>query len=388
MTWLGLMVLGVLMLVLAWLAVFGLILSRRNALVWIGSYLRSAFRPSARVEDTKHVLFCFVDHFEPQWHRPTREVEDERVRRWCTEYPAMAGQFRDADGVHPQHSFFYPEEEYREEHLNELMDMCRAGYGEVEVHLHHDQDTDVGLRQKLRSFGQILRKHGALPVKDGNATFAFIHGNWCLDNSHPEGKHCGVNNELKVLSEEGCYADFTLPAAPDPSQTSTINSIYYAEDDPLKPKSHDSGELVKVGGKPTGDLMIIQGPLLLNWHARKWGIFPRIENSDIRANQPPLPSRVDDWVRCNIHVKGRPEWIFVKIHTHGTQEPDINTLLGKPVHNMFAYLDEAYNDGEQYRLHYVTAREMYNVAKAAEAGCAGDPNDYRDYELASPHPRP
>src|SRR5262249_8637394 len=35
-------------------------------------------------------------------------------------------------------------------------------------------------------------------------------------------------------------------------------------------------------------------------------------------------------------------------------------------------------------LHYVTAREAYNVAKAAEAGCSGDPNRYRDFEVPPP----
>jgi hypothetical protein len=35
-------------------------------------------------------------------------------------------------------------------------------------------------------------------------------------------------------------------------------------------------------------------------------------------------------------------------------------------------------------LHYVTAREAYNIAKAAEAGHAGDPNDFRDFVIPPP----
>src|SRR5258707_498316 len=71
--------------------------------------------------------------------------------------------------------------------------------------------------------------------------YAFIHGNWALDNSRPDGRWCGINNELDVLRETGCFADFTLPSAPSPCQTSTINRIYYAVDDPKRPKSHDTG---------------------------------------------------------------------------------------------------------------------------------------------------
>ena len=48
---------------------------------------------------------------------------------------------------------------------------------------------------------------------------------------------------------------------------------------------------------------------------------------------------------------------------------------------MLRYLDERYNDGKKFKLHYVTAREMYNIVKAAEAGRDGSPQDYRDYIL-------
>jgi hypothetical protein len=51
---------------------------------------------------------------------------------------------------------------------------------------------------------------------------------------------------------------------------------------------------------------------------------------------------------------------------------------------MHSYLETKYNDGENYILHYVSAREMYNIAKAAETGNDGNPNEYRDFILAKP----
>ena len=62
----------------------------------------------------------------------------------------------------------------------------------------------------------------------------------------------------------------------------------------------------------------------------------------------------------------------------------MDTLLGKAVDDMYSYLEQHYNDGSRYVLHYVTAREMYNMVKAAEDGHAGNPNDYRDYILRAP----
>ena len=148
-------------------------------------------------------------------------------------------------------------------------------------------------------------------------------------------------------------------------------------------KSHNDGIDCTVGGKESGDLLLIQGPLQLNWKDRKWGVFPRIENSDIRKTQPPTSDRIKLWLKSNITVKGRPEWQFIKIHTHGTQESDMDTLLGKPVDDMFSELESKYNDGKNYVLHYVSAREMYNIVKAAEAGHSGNPNDYRDFIIKS-----
>ena len=52
----------------------------------------------------------------------------------------------------------------------------------------------------------MYREHGALPSwPDGRPAFAFIHGNWALDNSRLENvrNYCGVNDELTILRETG-----------------------------------------------------------------------------------------------------------------------------------------------------------------------------------------
>jgi len=371
------------------LGAFIFLANQRNMLQWLPAYISQAgMRKNKGNNETTHIMFCFVDHYEPQWKNPDNiELERQRVDRWFDQYPKMADKFKDADGYSPKHCFFYPEEEYREEHLAKLSDMCYRGYGEIEIHLHHENDTSENLTQSITSFAKTLHEqHGALPVcpETGQIKYAFIHGNWCLDNSHPNGEWCGVNDELIVLKNTGCYADLTFPSAPSPTQPSTINSIYYVKDDPLKPKSHDKGVDVKVGGKPWGDLMLINGPLMLNWKQRKLGFMPRVENADIRTSNPPSKERVDLWVNANVHVKGQQNWRFIKIHTHGTQDKDMDILLGKPVEDMHQYLNEMYNDGDKYKLHYVSARETYNIVKAAEAGEVGDPNHYRDYVLPKP----
>ena len=51
---------------------------------------------------------------------------------------------------------------------------------------------------------------------------------------------------------------------------------------------------------------------------------------------------------------------------------------------LHAELTTRYNDGRRWALHYVTAREMYNIAIAAMDGKTGDPGAYRDYVLPPP----
>ena len=62
---------------------------------------------------------------------------------------------------------------------------------------------------------------------------------------------------------------------------------------------------------------IVQGPLALNWMRRKWGGPRRVENSDLTEANPPRSSGLRLWMNCSIVVEGRPNWLFVKLHTHG-----------------------------------------------------------------------
>lgn len=368
--------------------VFYFLLRSRNIHIWFFPYLAEVFKTPKKT-GTKHIMFCFVDHFEPKWGRPSEEIQYRRVDRWEKEYEQIASKHIDSDGCNPKHTFFYPEEEYEFEHLEKICKLCEKGYGEIEVHLHHDDDTEDNFNKTVSNFiTKLDSKHGAVPrsKKKNELSWAFIHGNWCLDNSRSDRKYCGLNNEITLLKNLHCYADFTLPAAPDSSQTKKINSIYYAKDNPEKPKSHNDGVDVHVGGQEEGDLMIIQGPLSLNWKKTRIPFLyvPKIENSDIRYEQPPAIERMKKWIKCNVHVKGKEDWVFIKVHTHGAQEDTMKVLLDGPLDKFFSELESQYNDGENYVLHYVSAREMYNIIKAAENECSGNPHEYRDYIISPP----
>lgn len=346
-------------------------------------------RLAAKPQGPVDIILALVDHYEPHVGQPAKQLARARVEDWVARYPAVAERHRDWDGRAPAHSFFYPWDEYDEWEIARIAELCGWGFGEIELHLHHRDDTSSTLRQKLRDAIAAFRAHGALPAwRDGAPAFAFIHGNWALDNSRIEhGRNfCGVNDEITVLLQEGCYADFTFPAWPHLSQPRRLNSLYYAIDDPGKPKSHDDG-LPVVAGKPVTSpnmLLIVQGPLVPHWKRGGGLLRPAMDDSDLASYRRYHPARLDRWARAGISVQGRPDRVFIKLHCHGAADPNRESLLGADLEALFSDAEARYNDGRAYRLHYASAREMYNIIKATEAGFKGDVDSARDWVLAPP----
>jgi hypothetical protein len=358
----------------------------KNLHTWLPSYLvqRLRHRRAAGTAGSglRHLLFAFCDHYEPLWARATPEEGEARVRFWEETYPRFATSFRDADGFSPRHSFFFPADQYHPQLLKRLTALTRAGHGEVELHLHHDGDTRASLRDKLIVGLDQIASHGHFSRDpDGRLRYAFIHGDWALANSR-RGRYCGVDDELMVLFETGCYADFTFPSAPEESQPSAINQICWPDGDLRCARCYEQSHRARVGEELHDRILMIQGPLAM---VPRWSRVPlRIENSAVTANDPATPSRIATWVAQDIHVQGREDWIFVKVHTHGAGEAQAASLLGEPGQRMHRELTTRYNDGARWKLHYVTAREMYNIAIAAMSGQSGDPNAFRNYRLPPP----
>ena len=343
---------------------------------WLWMYLADQLKPNPThdVHGTKHVMFAFADHFEPH--------NQETVERWMKSYPLMAEKHRDSDGKMPQHSFFWyfsqsdvPE---KKSFLNQISKLAYEGYGEIELHMHHGNDTEESFRKRMVEAIHLSQEAGGMITWEAKpeTAFGFIHGMWSLDNSRGNGM-CGVNNELIVLRELGCYADFTHPSW-GPMHPRVVNRIYYAIDDPVRPHSDAMGTEMEVGKPGLGDLLLFEGASAVHFH----GIRPVYDHGEVAENELPTPERVDRWIRAGVHVKGRPDWIFIKVFAHGAISGDHDAVLGKWSDKMYSYLEQKYNDGTNYVLHYVNAREAYNIAKAAEAGKAGNPNDFRDFLIA------
>jgi hypothetical protein len=354
-------------------------LRKKNLHQWLPDYARHLVRRARTPQShgPRHILFALCDHYEPLWAGAPDDVGHARVDAWVDGYPRL-GEFRDSDGRPPRHGWFFPGEEYRPRFLDQLAKLVRGGFGEVEFHLHHDGDTSHTLAPRIEQHLKTFSQHGHLSRDTTGFQWAFIHGNWSLANGRPDGRWCGVDDELPMLHRLGCYVDLTFPSAPDPCQPDKVNQIYWPTGDLDQRRSYEHGERARVGKAFTDRVLMITGPLAL---ARK-GFGVRLENGALTGNDPPTAARVATWIDQGIHIEGRPEWVFVKVHTHGAIEKTAASLLGDGGRIMHQALQRHVKDG--YKLHYVTAREMFNVARAAMDGKAGDPSAYFDYIVKPP----
>lgn len=332
---------------------------------WVWSVLRGQLFRSSHQKNIKKLYFSVMDHFEPFWRNPRDEtLARQRVAKWLDEFPKLADHHRDTHGRPVQHVFFYPEEEYRKDILDEIASLCKSGYGDVEIHLHHDRDTADNLTSLINRYKETLYvQHGMLRTNGkGEIVYAFIHGNWALDNSNPDGSGCGINNEITVLKETGCYADFTFPSAPHPTQPAMVNTIYFANDDPDRPKSHNRGIPVTRNGGQSGDLLMVPGILGFYFGHRKYHVFPRLENSALSYHPVPIRERVKFWFDHAVTIPGEPGVGFVKLHTHGCSEKDMPYNLGDEAKMMY---EEVLLEAERrnMEIYFVTAFEMVQVIK-------------------------
>ena len=363
---------------------------------WVPGYFWQRLtrpRPPKRV----HLVLALADHFEPAIvpedgsARAPYAEQERRLERWCREYPKLFAEHRDADGRPFVHTYFFPAEQYDQAHLARLAEHCHAGWGEIEIHLHHGvgaPDSEENTRRLLVEFrDRIAREHGCLSYGGGSNVprYAFVHGNFALANSN-RGRGCGVDSEMQVLSDSGCFADMTLPAAAfHRAQTAKVNAIYECGLPLGKRAPHRKGRDLARGRAPQLFPIMVQGPLVMDFHVpgpgRGWGI----DNSSLTGPNPASLHRLENWKRAGISVQGRPDWRFIKLHCHGMDPRDDGAMLGAPMRQFLRELvDSAEARGET--LHFTSAREMVNIILAACDGREGNPGEYRDYRFKRDRP--
>lgn len=94
---------------------------RWKAYVWLPDYIERLAGDGKRdgtnvTSGPTHVIFLFVDHFEPG----KGEKGSERCKQWLERYTAIADRHSDSYGRKPQHTWFYAYEQRNTEVMEDL----------------------------------------------------------------------------------------------------------------------------------------------------------------------------------------------------------------------------------------------------------------------------
>ena len=332
----------------------------RHAERWLLPYVQDRLRVGFSPSMPKRLWVAITDHYEPYGREASLPSALRRVARWRDRWPRISEDApRDSAGQRPQYSFFYPQEEYHHEILDSIAEIVRHGVGDVEVHLHHDHDNAESFTRKVREFcARLTNNHGLLRQVDGRTVFGFIHGNWALDNSRPDGRWCGVRGEIALLRDLGCYADFTMPSAPSPTQGKVINQIYWCTNHAdMSPRSFDSGIRATVNGGTRGDLLMVTGPLGVRLNGR---VIPRLETGELASYDPPTRARVRHWLRLAPSIG---DDIFLKLYTHGGADHNLASLLENDLANLYEWIAQE-AESRKIQVHWATAWQMFQAASS------------------------
>ena len=100
---------------------------------------------------------------------------------------------------------------------------------------------------------------------------------------------------------------------------------------------------------------MVQGPLIANVGEALRGRKRILETGEISENKPLTLERLALWKRANIHVQGRPDWIFIKLHCHAMNPRQKDVVAGDAFRKFLADLIGGARDRKEI-LHFVTAR--------------------------------
>ena len=150
---------------------------------------------------------------------------------------------------------------------------------------------------------------------------------------------------------------------------------------PSMKQDHIDRPDVRVGSKPQLPI-IFTGPLVFDWSRRVRGLpVPRLEDGALAENYPLTLNRFNNWRNAHISVAGRPEWIFIKLYSHGFFEWDQDAMIGEQLKRFMTEVLELSERTREFKVHFASAREAFNMVMAAVDGLDGEPGEYRDHRL-------
>lgn len=334
----------------------------------LGSYFRWEFSTPVDVEQVsfpRDIVVALMFVCEPS-------VDPVEMIGILETFASLASEHIDSDSRKFQLTFACSGRNSDSTTLHMLTEFCRRELGEVEYLIPWDFSSEASMREKLEQGLRRFNSYGWMSTVGSEVRFAVVR-----ERNSGDRRETDLWRQVSVLSDLGCYADMSFPGVRSSWPQSRVNTMFMVTSADYEPRN-ESDELM-AGRLGKGGLLVIKGPSLIDWTDWRFTLKPYVEDGHLSPEAPPDPGRVDSWIRANVHVIGQPNWIFVKLTIGGLNDAASAQSLRHSLDRSLMYLEEICNDNEMYRLHYVTAREVYNVAMAAQAFKGGNAGLFRDY---------
>ena len=177
---------------------------------------RDIFRRRAAHTEIRRVAWAHADHFEPFDSTQDGQLIDFRgVARWldllsrCRHLvPSLFYSWQAWIATEINVSTLAVGTRFEEDRLI-YQALEQAGL-DLQVHVHHNEgfiaqgQTAEATRQQLHLLLELSKQFR------GDRPWAFVHGCWGLQASDETA--CNIDDEIAILMEHGCVADFTFPA--------------------------------------------------------------------------------------------------------------------------------------------------------------------------------
>lgn len=121
---------------------------------------------------------------------------------------------------------------------------------------------------------------------------------------------------------------------------------------------------------------------MFDWSRKRSSIpVPRLDDGALALNYPLTLRRFQRWRSARISVRGRPNWIFIKLYCHGFFDWDQDAMIGSEMRRFMGQVLELAEKTGEFSVYFASAREAFNMVMAAVDGNSGSPGEYRDYRL-------
>lgn len=257
----------------------------------------------------KRVVFFHCDHFEPFQKDSEGNIISlshiEEFLKKLTQYPwGSPSLFFSSQAYYLAQNKFWSGSRKKED--EEIQELLKSANIDFQVHIHHEgwlNEVPSSPEINAQRLDEMLK----LIIPKDKTEWCFIHGCWALQAS--DATICNISNEVKVLLDNGCIADFTFPAGrPWCNPELTVPHT-------VLPVNMVKGYITKFADPiPVAEAKVFEGRLLI-WASNLSAQASSLDHVAMGTISP--QQAACSWINSNTIID---DTLYIKTHAHSLQD--------------------------------------------------------------------